>query len=106
MAALNGWCARSGTLGDAGTTSLVTIAGATAMGGHPADNMIIVNTGTIGKLLVAFSQDGSSFTSGVASIGSNLIAPFQDCNANQVKLDGSEDNVTYSLTAWRSGRQA
>lgn len=106
MAALNGWFATNGILGNAGVTSTVNIAGAAGMASAPGDHLIVQNAGVIGGLLVAFSQDGENFTGDAFRLPSNASAHIHDCNINAVKLDGSVNNVTYAVVAWRSGRMA
>ena len=104
--ALNGWYALSSALGTTGATSAINIAGNAGMGSSPGDHLHIANTTSLGELLAAFSQDGSNYTVGVVTIATKASITIQDCNINKVKLNGTVNSMTFSLVAWRSGRQA
>ena len=100
---LNGWYAQTGTLGATNVATTVAIAAATGMGA-PADHLLIVNRGSVGQIAVTFSQNGDDFTAGSLAIASNRSELIRDCNVNAIQLSGSISSVTYSLAAWRNGR--
>jgi hypothetical protein len=98
-----GWFATSGDLATAGQTHTMDIGNAAIMGSNAADHLAIANLDTTGTILVSFSTDGSNYTTGIYTVASNITVEFRDCSVMKVKLDGSANNVQYSLAAWRSG---